>query len=302
MRKIVIFCFVMMGIGGCLATGWASTPIGVATAPSAFRVDRATVQGNATVFDGTTLETMNSDSAVRLNNGASVKLGAGSRAKLFTDRLVLERGEGRLERAAGVKIETQNLLISLEGASPAAAVSVSKPGSVRVAALAGGVNVRTTEGVLIARLEPGTALELQPQAGASAPISVSGCLSSQFGNKFTLKDETANVTFEVRGTDLAKYAGQRVAIKASAIPQVTGDKGTSQVVQVLEIKVLGGGCPTPIGKDASGGNKSTGAAKTAAVSAGTKKAIIAGVVIAAAAGGAAVGLTGEDKEAKSISR
>jgi len=302
MRKTVTFCFALLGIG-CLAAAWASTPIGVATAQGAFMVDKARAEGNATVFDGTTLETMKSESAIRLNSGAWLKLGAGSRAKLFAGRLVLERGEGRIERAGRLRIEAQNLLVSLEGASPAAAVSVVKPGSVRVEALAGETSVRTPEGVLVARLAPGTALELQPQAGASAPVSVTGCLTAQFGNKYILKDETANVVFEVRGADLAKYAGQRVAIKASIIPQVAGDKGVSQVVQALEVKSLGPGCPAAAAKDASSGSKSTGAAKSAAMSAGTKKAIIAGVVIAAAAGGTAVGLTGaEDKDNKAISR
>jgi hypothetical protein len=142
-------------------------------------------------------------------------------------------------------------------------------------------------------LEAGTALEFAPQgAGASPPVSVSGCLVGS-ASRFLLNDETAKVTFELRGPDLKKYAGQRVAITAVALREESPSQGATQVIQVTDIKVLGGGCPV------AGSTTSSKKGPSATAKAGglgtTGKAVIAGVAIASVAGGTALGLRGDEK-------
>ena len=63
----------------------APAPIGVAITKGEFRIDNHTVSGNATIFDGNTLETFTNPSELRIQGGVRVLLDAGSRAKVFDE-------------------------------------------------------------------------------------------------------------------------------------------------------------------------------------------------------------------------
>ncbi|MFB3779335.1 MAG: hypothetical protein ACE141_17085 [Bryobacteraceae bacterium] len=258
-------------------------------------MDNSTVRGNATLFDGTLLETTGTASLVNLKDGPRMQLGVTSRGKVHTDRLVLEKGESRLEGSGRYRIEARDLQVLPE--SPATAARVVLRGSEKVAveALAGSVRVTTEDGVLLARLESGTALEFEPQAaGATPPVSVTGCLTGNLGT-FLLSDETAKVAFELRGRDLSQYAGQRVAITAVTMKEVRPVQGAVQVIQVTGVKRLPGGCPVPAAARPNSPASSAGAAKAGGIG-GTTKAVIAGVAIASVAGGTALGLTGREED------
>jgi len=267
--------------------------IGVATAEGGFRMDKAPVQGRATLLEGAIVETSSAPSVVRLQGGPRMQLGAASRGRVYSDHLVLEKGNGLLEGAARYRIEAKELRIMVDSSNARAHVAVREPGQITVAALRGPVRVTTAGGTLLARLEPGVALDFEPQgAGAAAPVTVSGCLALTPRNHFILNDETANVSFEVNGPDLARFAGQRVSITATILRAAQSGE-TLQVIKVMQITPLSGTCPAP-------GASSQSGARAAGMS-GTTKAVIAGVVIAAAIGGTAVGLTG-DEDKPTISR
>src|SRR5580704_15266813 len=88
-------------------SAWASPvspAIGTVTAAGSFRIDRSTVRGNATLFDGSTIETFTAMASLELANG-TVRLAAFSKARVFGDRLSLEKGAGELEHAGGIRIE-----------------------------------------------------------------------------------------------------------------------------------------------------------------------------------------------------
>src|SRR5438477_13140822 len=100
-------------------------------------------------------------SNLQLNHGAKMQLAAESSGIVYRDRLVLERGAGRVENYA---VEALSLRIRPEAA---AEVSVRKPnvagpGSVEVAALNGPVRVTTANGVLLANLQAGRRLAFLP--------------------------------------------------------------------------------------------------------------------------------------------
>ena len=83
----------------------AAPAIGIVTASGHFNVEGSQVWGNATLFDGTTIETSAASSELALRNGVKVQLGAGSRARIWQNRLVLEKGVAQL--AAPVSFETR---------------------------------------------------------------------------------------------------------------------------------------------------------------------------------------------------
>ena len=288
--RVMVRSLVVLVLTGALGVVLAAPDaIGVVTANGTFRVDSAPVRGTATLFEGVLVETSSSPSSVRLVSGAEVRLGSASRARVYKDHLVLERGEGRMNQAR-YPIYALGLRIAIESGDGKAGVAVRGTNLVDVSALAGAVRVATAEGTLLARLEPGRALEFEPPAaGASAPFSVKGCVTTD-GVHFLLKDTTANVTFELRGENLGSYAGQHVDVAATGLKGVQPPEGAAQVVQVNRIYRLAGSCPVPA-STAPG----SGSTKTAGLS-GTSKAIIAGVAVAAVAGVATVGLTGNESD------
>jgi hypothetical protein len=290
--RLIVNTMLLLLVGAFLSASAAPDAIGIATVRGGFSIDRTRVQGNATLFDGGVLETDSAPSLVRLQSGSEMQLGSTSRGRIYKNRLVLEKGEGQIDKASDFRFEALGLRILPDSSGTKARVALLGTGRVVVSALAGTLRVTTAEGTLVARLEPGRALEFEPQvAGAAAPFSVSGCVTAA-DNRFVMKDSTANVSFELRGQNLEQYAGLHVEITAVELKGVEPGQGATQVIQVVRIYRLTGSCavhPTA----AKGSPGGTTAAKTAG-KAGTTKVVIAGVAIAAAAGGTALGLTGTE--------
>jgi hypothetical protein len=290
--RLIVNTMLLLLVGAFVSASAAPDAIGIATARGGFSMDRTRVQGNATLFDGGVVETDSSPSLVRLQGGSELLLGSTSRGKIYKDRLILEKGEGQIDKASNFRLEALGLRILPDSSGSKARVALLGTGRVSVSALAGALQVTTAEGTLVASLEPGSALEFEPQvAGASAPFSVSGCVAAA-GNRLLLKDATAKVSFELRGQNLEQYAGQRVQVTAVDLKGVQPGEGATQVIQVTRIYRVTGSCAVPA--SASKGSSGVATAAKAASKTGTTKAVIAGVAIAAAAGGTALGLTGND--------
>ncbi|MGI8989017.1 MAG: hypothetical protein ACR2I2_05455 [Bryobacteraceae bacterium] len=258
----------------------AAPAIGVALANGNVTVDNARTPGNAPLFEGNTVETGTASSRLQLQNGASVQLASDSRGKVFSNRLVLEKGTTQFRTSKGFEIDAMSLKIAGAEANSSARVSMRGP-VVQVAALNGHVNVVNARGVRIASLAAGRALDFTPQeAGATGSSTMTGCLS-QSGSAYLLTDETSNVTVELRGSGLSQHVGHRIQITGSMMASGTPMGGASQVVNVSDIKMLSTGCTMPPAGAAGAGG---GAAAAAGMGAAHGTAIIAGIVVAAAVG------------------
>lgn len=252
--------------------------------------------GNGTLFEGTTVETCETSSRLRLINGVEMRLASSSRGTVFKDRLILERGAGELEGADRFLIEAKGLQVLAEGPAAAGRVVVTEGQTIQVAALRGQFRVLTADGVMVAAMPAGKALEFDAaQAGASAPWSMTGCLSERNG-RYLLRDETTGVTVEVRGAGLATSVGNQVAVTGVVVPGVQPAEGAAQMIQVSTLRQIGEACSSPSGAHLP----SKAPAKTAAT--GKRKAVIAGVVVAAAGAGAGIGLTRPAEPPPTISR
>jgi hypothetical protein len=71
-------------------------------------VEGSQVWGNATLFDGATIETSSASSEMALRNGVKVQLGAGSRAQIWQNRLVLEKGAAQLAAPGSFEVRVLN--------------------------------------------------------------------------------------------------------------------------------------------------------------------------------------------------
>jgi hypothetical protein len=225
---------------GCLLVATAATgSIGVIRSSGDFRVDGATVRGNSTVFDGNMIETGDARSVVQLNAG-QITLAPESRAKVYQDRTVLEKGAGLLRDADKHVFEAATLQITPGAKDAVIQVDVQGPGRIAVAARSGSAEVRNSTGVLVASLRPGMALAFDTNAGASTAVKVSGVVELHDG-KYLVTDGTTHVTSQLQGYQLEQYVGKKVEITGSLIPDAKPVAPATQVVQAANIKLVAAG-------------------------------------------------------------
>ena len=83
----------------------ANPSIGIAVADAPFQFDKSNVYGNATLFDGSLIETAAVSSDLVLHNGARLRLGSGSQARIHAGRLVLEKRQTEISATSKYSIE-----------------------------------------------------------------------------------------------------------------------------------------------------------------------------------------------------
>jgi hypothetical protein len=281
---------------GALVSAAAAPPVvGVAQGSGDLRIDHAAVSGNGTLFDGSLIETGATRSELTLNGGSSLTLIGSSRAKIFSDRLVLESGGVELNRGGGFSIAARDLSVSSSQGQTRLQVAVDDTPGIRVAAIQGEAEVRSSEGVLVARVRPGMALALNPGAGAGAPAARLVGVVRKIDGKYFLTDETTNVTVELRGEDLMLEPGQRVEAVGKILEGVESAPGAAHVVEVETASPSGSAA-------ASGAGKAAAAAGTSKGISGTTIAILGGVGAAGTIGALyATDVIGDDDE-DSVSR
>jgi hypothetical protein len=228
--------FVLLA-SGCLFLATAAPPsIGFVKSNGTFRVDGSTIRGNSSLVEGNVVETTEARSVLQIG-GVRIALLPDSRAKVYRDRTVFEKGSGIASSADQYVIEAAVVRVAPTTKDSIVQVELRGAASVAVTAQTGGASVRSGTGILLASLRSGEALAFEPQAGAAEAMNLSGVLE-QKGGRFLLTDATSHVAVELQGPDLAKYVGQRVDISGSIIPGASPAAGAFQVVRVVSIKAL----------------------------------------------------------------
>lgn len=286
-------------VTGCLLLTYAGGPaIGLATAKGSFRLDNSEVWNNATLLDGATVETAAVTSELRLDNGARLRLAPGSRGRVHRERLVLERGITEVGGAETYRVEARGLNVFPARATAGAQVGFDRDNRLVVAALRGPVRVTTANGMLVANVEPGAPVYLEPQpAGAAPPARLRGCVDRK-ATQWVLTDQTSKVTVELAGSGLEAELGYEVEVEGVTDLAAKPAAGGSQVVKVLSLKRIGK-CSAPLAGGVPGAGAKAGG--WAGLPTGAKAALIGGVAVGATIGGlAAADVIWEDK--KPVSR
>jgi hypothetical protein len=245
------------------------------------RIDGLLVNGNATLFDGTVVETDVATTALRLDRGVEIKLAADSRGKLYRDRLLLEKGSGELVRAGGFEFDASRVKVTADAPNARGVVSMEDANTVKVEALSGGLRVTTGNGILLARLQPGRAMEFtDSQAGAAAPATITGKLTKEADactsateQKYFLTAAETGVKYQVMGEGLDSLVGKTVTLTGTLDPSFQSSKCAAGLI-------VASGTPSVAGTE-GGADRAAGTA--AGMATGTKL-IIAGVAVAAAVG------------------
>jgi len=292
-------------LSGAATVALAAGPaLGIITAEGRFRVDDATVSGNATLTDGALVETTTVPSSLRFDGGAQVRLGENAKATVYRDRLVLEAGLSELSSPGDYVVESAAYRIVPESPDAAGQIFRASGDTVEVASTRGTLRVFDARGIHVANVVAGgDVLSFALQAGGVAPpSSFLGCLLKKEG-LFVLYDQTTRITVELRGNQPTMEAEWGNRVQAIGTTETTAEsKVAAQVVNVTTLTRIGaGGCSTVAA--AIGGELPAAAAPVAAVpaapgqapqqpvpaggggmSAGTKVLIVAGIGGAAGVG------------------
>ena len=272
-RRFVFSSFVFTAVFSAVAL--AAPAIGIVTASGHFSVEGSQVWGNATLIDGATIETSAASSHLALRNGVKVQLGAESRARIWQNRMVLEKGVAQLAAPATFEARVLN------HASLIRAPFIRDP----------------FKGSAAFQAAPGQTVH-------------SGCMVYKDG-RFLLQDQTTQEVIELSGPDLAANVGNRVEARgAASSAQPSGAPATS-VMNVASVALVApGGClsvaaalnartdvpataaPGPAGAKPPAGTPQGTVAHTG-MSTGAKVAIVA--VVAGGGAGAALALAGGKK-------
>jgi hypothetical protein len=274
----------------------ASPAIGIVTASGHFTLDRSQVWGNATVFEGSIVETGSASSEIALRTGAKLQLAKDSRARILSNRVEMEKGVGQISAAESFEVSAANLRIHTNGR-----LKVSLTEGVQVASLTGSANVSSASGILLAAIPAGKAMNFSQQS-ASGTVTRTGCLLFK-DNHFIMQDENTQEVVELSGQNLNTQVGNRVEMTGTASSAKPAVNIATLLVNVASITPKSsGGCLSVASTlnaqaDVTGTPSGTtpppadAAPKSAGMSTGAKVAII--VAIAGGGAGAAIALAGK---------
>jgi len=294
----LLFAVILSGV--LAAAPAAAQSLGVITAEGSFRVDQATVSGNATLTDGVLVETTTVPSSLRLNAGPRLRLSTNAKATVYGDRLVLDAGLTEINSPGDYVIESASYRISAEGPDASGQVYRAAADTVEVASTHGTLRVFDSRGIHVANVVAGgDVLSFALQAGGAAPpSSFFGCLV-RIDDVSVLYDQTTRITVELRGDQqrLDEEWGNRVqaigTTEANAQSEVA-----AQVVNFTTLTRIGSGGCEPVAAAINGelpasATPAPGAPRPAprpvpagggGMSAGTKV-----IIVTAIAGGAGAG-------------
>src|SRR5512140_301640 len=109
---------ILFAAAALTASSFAAAPspaktaaIGMVTASGHFMLDRSEVWGNATLFDGSQIETTAASSQAALRNGVKIQLGSASSATVNENHLTLRRGVGQVAGPETYEVSAGDLSI-----------------------------------------------------------------------------------------------------------------------------------------------------------------------------------------------
>jgi hypothetical protein len=227
----IIMCMLSYASAGTVS-------IGTVNARGEMRVDSNNVQGNATLFDGSVVETGQATADLLLNKGINkgveIKLSTSSRGTLYSDHLVLQQGESELAASSQFELQANGLRVTPNEANSRGVVSLKAGNTVEVASLNGSFGVTNAHGVLLANVRPGRVVSFAMQAKAN-PNAFSGSGLVSFENGTYFLTTTENVKYVLTCKDVRKFVGEKVVFVYGSIEGTPGQAGGSLCVKSMEL-------------------------------------------------------------------
>jgi hypothetical protein len=212
---------------------FASTAIGTASTRGDIRVDGYAINGNATLFEGSTVETSQTTAMLRLQKGTQIKLGMDSEGTLFSDHLNLVQGKGEVSSTGSYEVDANGFHVISKEPNSHGVVVVNGAGKIAVSAVAGEFEVTDEAGNSLGNVVTGKAMSF---ALPGEEVSLEGTVSESDG-KYYFTDKKGQ-RFELHGKNLARLVGKAV--------KVTG-RLEAGAIEVTHVVVLGTVISTSVG-------------------------------------------------------
>jgi len=194
--------------------------IGTASARGEIRVDNYQVKGNATLFDGSVVETGPASADLRMSKGTAITLSSSSRGTLYNDHLVLQQGQTELTASKAFQLQANGMTVIPNEANSRGVVSLREGNVVEVASLSGSFGVTNGHGVVLANVKPGRVMTFAMQAGAGPQEFYGvGLVSFENGTYYFTTD--ADVKYVLTCKDPHSFVGDKVVISGT----ITGGNG-----------------------------------------------------------------------------
>lgn len=222
----VLLCFLSYAEAG-------TVPIGTASARGDIRVDNYSVKGNATLFDGSVVETGQAAADLRLNKGVEIRMSAASRGTLYSDHIVLQQGQSELTSSVPYQLQAIGLHVVPGSSRSRGVVSVKSGNSIEVASLDGSFGVSSDRGIMLANLLPGQSLSFAMQAGAN-PEEFTGVGLVTFDNGTYYLTTDTGAKYILTCKELHAYVGDKVFVTGT-LQGGTGGNGTTLCVKSIQI-------------------------------------------------------------------
>ncbi len=222
----------------CSALLASNTPIGFVTVIGSMRVDGSEIRENATILEGTSLETYVNPARVALKSGTQLELAAEGSARIYGDRIVLEKGFAQLHASSRYSIFASSLRVVPKNASTLR-IGYASDKAVEVSVVRGEAQILNKEGALVASVMPNHTIELTPEEnGPGAESNLTGQLTKS-GGHYYLNDSASNVTYELKGENLDTAVGNCINITGHGDPTNTA-QGASERIDVTGYQVASG--------------------------------------------------------------
>jgi hypothetical protein len=227
----VLLCMLSYSAAGTVS-------IGTASARGDMRVDSYMVKGNATLFDGSVVETGQASADLRLAKGTEITMAVSSRGTLYSDRLVLQQGQSELAANSSFQLQANGLRVTPSEPHSRGVVSMKSSNTVEVAALTGSFGVTNDHGVLLASVRPGRTVSFAMQA-AAGPLSFYGVGMVSYENGNYYLTIATDEKFLLTGQDFSKYVGKKMQVTGTVQAGTTTAGGAAQVVTVSSLAING---------------------------------------------------------------
>lgn len=216
--------------------------IGTASVRGDMRVDNYVVKGNATLFNGSVVETDQATASLRLDKGTQITLSTKSRGTMYSDHAVLQQGETQVIASNSFQLQAGPVHVFPNLPNSVGIVTLKPNNSVEVASLSGSFGVSSNNGIMLANVHPGRVVSFAMDAGASpTAFSGLGIVSFENGTYYLTTDEDMKYVLTCR--DSHKYVGDKVYVTGTVegpAGQEPGKQGTLLCVKTMDINGPGG--------------------------------------------------------------
>lgn len=171
---LIVLCLATSGTA-CLT---AANVIGVASTRGTMEVNGTAVRGTANISEGAWVKTNQTAGSIHLGSGVQVTLGQNSVGRIFADRLSLTEGAGQVAAKQNYAVEA--LGFRVDAADNGAARVAWDGNRILVTAVDSAVRV-SQEGVLVARLNPGTTYFFEPDTPKDDTAASAGKVAGNAG-------------------------------------------------------------------------------------------------------------------------